>query len=178
MQRRFEWKAIGLYLLLLVATFGQTPRNSSGRQPEIGKLAGHWNGSGQIVVDWTTRRELPVNITISTGGVVRGTIGDAEITSARWVANRGPRVLVHSDFSILADLRGALFREDGIVRNRFRLNVTLRGGRLIGYGSSEGNASWPGASRESRLRSGRIQITRLVLEPSGTSRPGTPSGVL
>jgi hypothetical protein len=178
MRRGLGWKVTGLFLLMLAVTFGQTSGNSSRRQPEIGKLAGHWSGSGQIVVDWTTQREMPVNITISADGLVRGTIGDSEISSARLVANRGLRVLVHSDFTILAELSGTLLRQDGIVRKRFRLNLTPRGGRLIGYGSSEGDASWPGASRDLRLRSSRIQITRLMLEPSGASRPGTPSGVL
>lgn len=45
-------------------TFGQTPGSSGGKAPEIGKLVGHWSGSGHVVVNWTKQRELPVNITI------------------------------------------------------------------------------------------------------------------
>jgi uncharacterized protein (DUF2147 family) len=133
--------------------------------PEFASLAGAWKGQGEILANWTTPKNLTVNIRIEQDGKVTGTIGNAEITSGRLSVNRGiTRVFIHSDYTITASLGGPLLEADGIVRRDYNLRLSLQGANLLGFGASDGNDSWPGASRESRIRGAMIQVTRLVLE--------------
>ena len=132
--------------------------------PEFASLAGAWKGQGEILANWTTTNNLTVNIRIEQDGKVTGTIGDAEIISGRLSVKGITRVFIHSDYTIAASLRGPLLKADGIVRKDYNLHLSVEGANLLGFGASDGNDSWPGASRESRIRGAMIQVTRLVLE--------------
>jgi hypothetical protein len=121
----------------------------------ISAVAGHWRGQGQIVNNWTTRHELAVDLLVTPEGVVSGTIGDAQIASGR----------VESGFVVKVRLQGPLLRDDGVVRKEFQLHLIPSTATLIGFGASDGNKSWPGASRASRLRTTKVQVTKLVLGP-------------
>jgi hypothetical protein len=118
-------------------------------------VAGHWKGQGHILANWTTKHELAVDLTVTTEGAVSGTVGDARIESGR----------VESGFVVKVLLQGPLLRDDGVVRKEFQFHLAPGATGLTGFGASDGDKSWPGASRASRLRSTKVQVTRLVLEP-------------
>jgi hypothetical protein len=120
----------------------------------ISALAGHWKGQGKILANWTTRHELAVDLMVTPEGSVSGTIGDAQIASGR----------VESGQVVKVRLEGALLHDDGVVRKEYELRLTPSAQNLTGFGSSDGNKSWPGASRASRLQSTKVQVTKLVLE--------------
>ena len=119
-------------------------------------VAGHWKGQGHIVANWTTQHELVVDLLVTPEGAVSGTVGDAQVVSSR----------VESAFVVKVSLQGPILRGDGVVRKEFQLHLTPSAAGLTGFGASDGNKSWPGASRASRLQGAKVQVTRLVLEPS------------
>jgi len=52
----------------------------------------------------------------------------------------------------------------GLFEKEHRLRLSVNGVEFVGFGASEGDESWLGASRESRIRPAMIQLTRLLLE--------------
>jgi len=134
--------------LALFMTVSQAADSSS-------TVAGHWKGQGHILANWTTQHELAVDLLVTPEGVVSGTLGDAQIVSGR----------IGSGSVVMMRLQGQLLRSDGVVRKEFQLHLTPSAARLTGFGASDGNKSWPSASRASRQRSAKVQVTRLVLEP-------------
>ena len=153
-------------LLAHSARSGSRFAGSSNAAVPPNELVGRWRGSGHIVANWTSQHDLPVDVTIASDGSVTGSIGDAAIASGRFVENRGLLTsrFVHSDYSLVLELSGVILKGDGIVRKRYRLNVSFHDPVLAGFGASEGSKSWPGASRESMARSMMLQVRDLVLK--------------
>lgn len=132
--------------------------------PQWGESVGHWRGTGHILANWTSQRDLPMDILINTDGRVTGSIGDAEIEAGSVSANSGwTRLWVHADYTIEARLRGPLISDDQISRRTYRLHLSRQGSRLVGFGASDGDKSWPAASKEARVQSAKIQITKAEL---------------
>lgn len=116
------------------------------------ELAGTWEGSGDIVVNWCSQDTLAFSLVITTDGDVSGKIGDAVITSAEIEKN----TIGENDYLIIAKLKGALIECDGISRSTMRIGIK-RNGELL-QGSFQTNGKLFG-KREDGILSG----TNLML---------------
>ena len=129
------------------------------------QIAGTWIGSAHILANWTSTTALQVRLNIADDGQVSGSIGDARISSGRvtTTSNRAKAFDRYSVFTVKLELQGPLLASDGITRGKFDLQLETSHEMLTGFGASNGNKSWPGASRSSRIRSAKIQVTGLEL---------------
>ncbi len=97
-----------LVLCWAPATAAQAPQN----------IAGHWEGTGDIVVNWTTQRTLRIVLDVATDGSVTGTVGDAEFRG-KLAKNRGAlgRALrMKTDWVIRGDLSGPVIKAEQVER--------------------------------------------------------------
>lgn len=92
---------------------------ASGTQAQQAKpAAGHWEGTGVIVVNWTQQRTMRVALDLAADGSVAGTVGDAAFRG-RLVANRGAlgRALrIKTDWAIRGDLSGPMISAESVSR--------------------------------------------------------------
>ena len=140
--------------------------------------AGHWTGSGRIVVNWTTSPTLRFDLTITPDGAVTGRIGDAKIATGRIIENSSTsRLLSHAQYQIAVSLDGPVLANDSISRKRFTLQVSSRDGLLTGFGTTDGNKSLPGMSVLSRRDSAAVQVTGVILRPAEREPPDWPKPI-
>jgi hypothetical protein len=126
-------KPLALCLACLIGGAATAARASS---PALDPaFVGTWNGSAEIVVNWTQQRTLPVEVTIAADGTVTGKVGDAEIVDGRFRRNRGPigRALhLGTDTIITGRLRGAVIASEDIARDSFTMPLNWRDGAFAG----------------------------------------------
>lgn len=99
------------------------------------EMAGRWSGHGEIVVSWTTQRQLLVHLTISPDGGVAGTIGDATLIDGRFFQNRGwlGRALdIKTDYIITGRLQGCLIAAEGVCRDSVKIPLDWNKGHYTG----------------------------------------------
>lgn len=108
--------------------------------------AGLWQGTGQVLVSWVDEPTLAIDLEITPGGAVTGSLGTADFRG-RLVANEGRapdrRVDLWAEWIVAGGLRGELLPKGPIVRRRAVLALTLRGGALRGSLSTDGTP-WGG----------------------------------
>ncbi|MBK7109057.1 MAG: hypothetical protein IPH61_07935 [Bacteroidetes bacterium] len=90
------------------------------------ELAGTWEGTGHIAVDWCSQDTLKFHFIITTDGDVNGNIGDALITSAEITQNNN----IENAYLIIAKLKGSVIECEGISRSTMRIEL-LRNGELL-----------------------------------------------
>lgn len=98
------------------------------------ELAGNWQGTGHIVVNWCTQDTLFFDIDITTDGDIAGHIGDAIITSADIEKNN----IGENDYVLVLKLKGSLIECEGITRSVMRIGVKRVDNELHGSFQSSG----------------------------------------
>ena len=99
------------------------------------RLAGHWEASARIIVDWCKQPTLPVTIDIHPDGRVTGRIGDATLTKAQLTRNRGwvgRKLNLATDYIIRGDLTGPIVAAESITRTSVSLPLNLAASNLVG----------------------------------------------
>jgi hypothetical protein len=105
-------------------------------------LVGEWSGTARITVDWTTRRELPVRVTIRDDGTADGTIGDAQLRNGHIRTNRSvvARAMgLGTDYVIEGKLAGSIIQAEAIERATVRLPLNWTGSTLEGELATSGS---------------------------------------
>ena len=128
-------------------------------------FAGRWQGSAEIVVDWTAQRMLEVDIVIDTAGGVTGVVGDARIIDGHILPNRGSLARWfgwRSDYIITGTLEGPIIRAESVVRSGVRIPVNVVAGRLEGGVHTTGSKS---GGKESMMLSARGLVLRRSAVP-------------
>jgi hypothetical protein len=151
-----------LLLTLVSAVYSQGGERPGTIPPP--ELVGRWQGQGRILNNWTSSQSLPVSLAILPDGTVTGHLGIAAVAGGSFEEFGQKK---KPPFVLTVNLEGALL-EDGIIRRSFRLSLRPAGGRLTGFGASDGSKMFPGASRESMRRSMRLQVTSISLTKSAT----------
>lgn len=130
-------------------------------------MAGHWEGSAQIVVSWCHQTKLPVKIDIHADGSVTGTVGDAKLTEGRFQRNRGwlgRKLNLWSDYIITGGLSGAIVAAEGITRSGVKMplnfsgdafagGVNTSGSGFEGFDGKKGEGTWLAAGNLKLVRS-------------------------
>jgi hypothetical protein len=154
--QRYWRMALCLAVSLTINEFGKAQTR---KEADFGSIAGTWKGEGHILANWVSDNTLRVSLQITPDGSVSGSLGDARIKSGGL-----SRRQADGSYLMSLSLEGPLIRADGIARSTYSLTLRLKDNGLVGYGASNGNKSWPGASRDSRIHGAKVQVTRLVLE--------------
>jgi len=148
-----------MYALSIVAGLWLTAVGGTGLGPRIVTLPqGHWSGTGDPAIRFA--------LYIGADGAVTGSIGDAAIRSGRAFVNKADiinsgRSLVHQDYRLSLDLTGPISASDDFSHRHFTLYLSLRAGRLAGYGMSEGpRDSQPTSGATTRAT---LHVTNVVL---------------
>ena len=104
-------------------------------QPVTDEMAGRWSGHGDIVVNWTSQRQILVQLTISPDGGVEGTIGDATLIGGRFAQNRGwlGRALdIKTDYIITGRLQNCVIAGEGVCRDSVKIPLDWSKGHFTG----------------------------------------------
>ncbi|MEO8620912.1 MAG: hypothetical protein ABI625_07595 [bacterium] len=131
MRRMLALAAVGL-AVVTASAFGQRPDSA---------FVGAWEGSAHITVDWTPQTELFVRIIIREDGGVTGTIGDANLTDARFFDNRGflaRSIRFAPNWIIEGRLSGFIIRAEDIRRESVRISVARKADTFEGSLSTSG----------------------------------------
>lgn len=125
-------------------------------------FAGRWQGSAEIVVNWTTQRTLDVDIVIDSSGRVTGVVGDARIVDGHMQTNRGALARWfgwRSDYIITGTLEGAIIEAEGVIRSGVRIPFNVVADRLEGGVHTTGSKA---GGKESMVLSARGLVLRRV----------------
>ena len=126
--------------------------------PPLAALAGTWQGTADVGVNWTSQRTLAVELTIDSkqrvrGRVsddelsVRGRVGDAELTHATLRENAGlvmRKIARRSELIVEGYLKGPVIAAEEVQRGGVTISLDQRDGQLVGSLHTTGsNASGP-----------------------------------
>ena len=139
---------------------------SSQSKATLDSMTGVWCGSARIVVDWTVQKNLGLRLTIDRSGNVTGQIGDAQVTSGRVRANRGPvgRMLnIRTDYIIVGKLRGAIIADEGVQRSEVKIPVNWTGSEFQGSVHTDGSSF--GGKNRMVLSASRLVLRRWMVPP-------------
>ena len=131
------------------------------RPPAASTLAGRWEGSATIVVQWVEQPELRIALKIHEDRRVEGRVGGAALVGGRLKRNRGAlgRLLgLNTDYLIEAKLFGPIVPDANIRATRIWIPFDVVEGRLEGGLSTSRKFGGPG-------RSG-LSATKMVLRRS------------
>jgi hypothetical protein len=157
--KRHRARAMRVWILLLMIAGAASAGDKPGASVPPPELVGHWRGQGRIANDWTSVQMLPLDIGIMPDGTIAGTIGYAEIAGGTY--QEPPKQSSQkSGFSV--NLDGQLLG-DGVMRRAMQLYLSPTNGRLTGSGASEGGMQWPGSWRQTKRRTGRLQVRAVSL---------------
>lgn len=128
-------------IAILLAAYAQAPALA---QLPTATMAGDWEGTARITVNWTLRRELDVRVAIREDGSVSGMVGDAQLRDGRMLPNRSrvARAMgLGTDYVIRGRLAGSIIHAETIERDAVRLTLNWTGstleGELVTSGSHE-----------------------------------------
>ncbi|MGD0000091.1 MAG: hypothetical protein ABSE21_08330 [Bryobacteraceae bacterium] len=159
--KRRRARAVSAWILVLIVAGAAFAGEKSGSSLPPPELVGHWRGQGRIVNDWTSVQMLPVDIGIMPDGTIAGTIGYAEIAGGVYLEPKKQSAR-KPGFTLSVNLDGQLLG-DGVMRRAMQLYLTPANGRLTGSGASEGGMQWPGSWRQTKRRTGRLQVRAVSL---------------
>jgi hypothetical protein len=132
----------------------------------LDSMAGVWCGSARIVVDWTVQKNLGLRLTIDRSGNVTGQVGDAELTSGRVKANRGPvgRMLnMRTDYIIVGKLRGPIIAAESVSRSEVKIPVNWTGSEFRGAVHTDGSSF--GGKGRMVLSASQLVLRRWIVPP-------------
>jgi hypothetical protein len=144
---------------LALATFVALPAVGPG-QVVIPVMVGRWEGDAQMVVTWTRKRTLGVNIEIFANDSVAGTVGDARLVNARFLKTPGSlpgELRWKTDYIIEANLEGPIIRAENIYRTSVRIPLNWIGDGFRGGISTSG---WMVRSVEYRTVAANVLLHR------------------
>src|SRR5207237_3875798 len=98
-------------------------------------MAGHWEGSGRIIVAWCQQLSLTVSLDIGWDDTVSGQVGDASVINGKIRRNRGwlGRMLrLRTDYVIKADLAGPIIAAEDISRHGVSIPLDFISGSFVG----------------------------------------------
>lgn len=138
-------------------------------------MAGHWEGSAQVIVIWCQQTNLPLAVDIREDGTVTGKIGDATLTNGRLKRNRGwlgRKMNLGTDYIIMGELRGAIVAREGIIRSRVNMPLNFRGGSFVGGLHTSGSKL--GGKERMILSATGLSLNRAT-RPAGTTGTSYPA---
>jgi hypothetical protein len=159
--KRRRARAVSAWVLVVIVAGAAFAGEKSATSMPPPELVGHWRGQGRIVNDWTSVQTLPVDIGIMPDGTIAGTIGYAEIAGGVYLEPK-KRSARKPGFTLSVNLDGQLLG-DGVMRRAMQLYLSPANGRLTGSGASEGGMQWPGSWRQTKRRTGRLQVRAVSL---------------
>ena len=98
-------------------------------------MAGHWQGTGRIIVIWCQQTNLSIALEIKADGNVTGKIGDATLANGELRRNRGwlgKKLNIKTDYIITGRLSGPIIRAQSITRSGVKMPLNLSGGNFVG----------------------------------------------
>lgn len=125
-------------------------------------MAGRWSGTAKIVVNWTTRQTLAVDVTIARDGTVTGTVGDAKLMDAKLVKNRKLFGL-GADYVIVGKLDGDIIAAEKIRRSAVKFPLHWVDGRFRGGLQTSG--AWFGGKEKMILTAGGLELEKSSTKP-------------
>jgi hypothetical protein len=138
----------------------------------LAALAGTWEGTADVGMDWTSQRTLAIELTIDgkqrvRGRVsddelrVRGRVGDAELAHATLRENAGlvmRTIARRSGLIVEGYLKGQVIKADEVQRGGVTISLDERDGQLVGSLHTTGsNASGP---LQAPVTAGPFQLRR------------------
>jgi len=154
---RSSRKVLAFVIPSFVLAAWNTPSVAPADTP-LATLAGTWQGTADVGVDWTSQRTLAVELTIDSrqrvrGRVsddelrVRGRVGDAELTHATLRENAGlvmRKIARRSELIVEGYLKGPVIAAEEVQRGGVTISLDQRDGQLVGSLYTTGsNASGP-----------------------------------
>lgn len=128
------------------------------------QLAGKWTGEAKFINNFTSARQLPVDLQILSNGTVSGTVGTARIVDGR--VYQRPwwqfRAFNHYELRIDFKLSGAL-TTDGLARRSGSIALLRNGDQLDGWFFTDGSHGFPWQSREKLRSTMQLQARGLSL---------------
>ena len=154
---RSSRKVLAFVIPSFVLAAWNTPAVTPADTP-LAELAGTWQGTADVGVDWTSQRTLAVELRIDSkqrvrGGVrdgelsVRGRVGDAELSYATLRENAGlvmRKIARRPGLVVEGYLKGPVIAADSVQRGGVTISLDQRDGQLVGSLHTTGsNASGP-----------------------------------
>lgn len=142
-----------------LAAASQPPATTTGSS--LRSLAGTWQGSADVGVNWTAQRTLAVELTIDTLLRVRGRVGDAELTHGYLRPNAGlimrtigrkPELIVEGY------LKGRVIAAEEVQRGGVTIPLDQRDGQLVGALETSGSNN--GIPEQAILTAGPLVLHR------------------
>ena len=128
------------------------------------QLAGHWRGDAKVIVNWVAPQRLAVVLDIAPDGRVSGTVGDARLVDAGFVANPlGRKLRIHGK------LEGNLIDAERVRRGGVDILVAPAGdGTLTGGLHSTGTEI--GGKGSMKLSASDMVLRREPAMPAGVAK--------
>ena len=146
---------------VVLAAPGMVASDRDARPLEDSAMTGNWTGTATIVVNWTKQRQLTVDLVIARDGTVTGRVGDATLSAARLLPNRGwlGRTLnLATDWIIAGDLTGDIIAAESVHRTRVKIPLNWRDGRFTGGINTSGSKL--GGKKDMILAAGWLNLQR------------------
>ena len=141
---RSSRKVLAFVIPSFVLAAWNTPPLAPGDTPPA-TLAGTWQGTADVGVDWISQRTLAVELTIEPQRVrgrvsddelrVRGRVGDAELTHATLRENAGVvmRTIARKPGMVVEGyLKGQVIAAEEVQRGGVTISLNQRDGQLVG----------------------------------------------
>jgi hypothetical protein len=144
------------------STGNAQPATAPATQETDASLAGRWNGSAGIVVNWTRQRKLTVQLDIAADGSVSGKVGDASLVNARLRPGRGSvqRSLGWGrDYRIHGQLEGDLIKAESIRRDAVDIVFDQTDPKTLTGGLTSSGSEF-GGKDSMKLAAGSMRLTR------------------
>ena len=143
---RSSRKVLAFVIPSFVLAAWNTPSVAPADTSSLTALAGTWQGTADVGVDWTSQRTLAVELTIDPkprvrGGIpddelnVRGRVGDAELTHGKLRENAGlvmRTIARKSALVVQGYLKGQVIKAEEIQRGGVTISLDERDGQLVG----------------------------------------------
>ena len=134
--------ALGVVLFQMVGCSTAMPGYSiSSQELAQSGIVGQWRGSSHVVVSWSNKKDLSVQLQIGENQHVTGLVGDAVLVNGVVRKGRG-RVLQWlgwgRDYLVVGDLKGYLVKDEGIMRDKVYIPFDHVGNVLKGGLQSSG----------------------------------------
>jgi hypothetical protein len=137
-------KVLAFVIPSFVLAAWNTPSSAPADVPRA-TLAGTWQGTADVGVDWTSQRTLAIELTIDSKRVrgrvsddelrVRGRVGDAELTHATLRENAGlvmRKIARKSELIVEGYLKGPVIAAEEVQRGGVTISLDERDGQLVG----------------------------------------------
>jgi hypothetical protein len=157
---RSSRKVLAFVIPSFVLAAWNTPSSAPADIP-LATLAGTWQGTADVGVDWTSQRTLAVELTIDSLQRVRGRVGDAELTNGFLRSNAGlvGRAIGRKPGLIVEGyLKGPVIAAEEVRRGGVTIPLDQRDGQLVGALATSGSNN--GIQEQMVLTAGPLVLQR------------------